>query len=206
MSKGHRTAELFPQPDVGTTAAPVECVGMTFHFDDARRAHFPEKPGELRKRPDAPLAQDEDIHGLSDPAYHTACPNPFLREFVQRYGRRYEQCRTWGVGAPRFDLVIGALRLRFPAPVGPTAEIGAQVTAQVAAMLQAAAHLPVSRETLHEATGIKHREHLRKAYLEPALNAGLLEMTIPDTTRSSKQTYRVTNAGRRVLEQAREQE
>ena len=72
----------------------VECLGMTFESDEARRTYFleklKEKLPELRQRPDFPLAEDEDILRLSDPPYYTACPNPFLAEFVARHGRRYD--------------------------------------------------------------------------------------------------------------------
>ena len=72
----------------------VECFGMTFESDEARRAHFlaklEEKLPELRKRPDFPVAEDDDILRLSDPPYYTACPNPFLAEFVERHGRPYD--------------------------------------------------------------------------------------------------------------------
>jgi hypothetical protein len=47
--------------------------------------------------------------------------------------------------------------------------------------------------------GLKHEDHFRKAYLVPALKAGLIEMTIPDKPRSSKQKYRLTDMGRKVL-------
>jgi len=79
---------------------PVECLGMTFESEDARHSYFlgrlKEKLPELRKRHDFPLgpdggpAADEDILRLSDPPYYTACPNPFLEEFVKRYGRPYD--------------------------------------------------------------------------------------------------------------------
>jgi ATP-dependent DNA helicase RecG len=36
-------------------------------------------------------------------------------------------------------------------------------------------------------------------YLAPAIDAGLIEMTIPDKPRSSKQKYRLTEKGRHVL-------
>ena len=35
------------------------------------------------------MAEDEDILRLSDPPYYTACPNPFLAEFVECHGRPY---------------------------------------------------------------------------------------------------------------------
>lgn len=38
------------------------------------------------------------------------------------------------------------------------------------------------------------------AVLRPMLAAGLVEMTIPDKPRSSKQKYRLTNKGRGLLE------
>lgn len=72
-------------------------------------------------------------------------------------------------------------------------------TPQVAALLQAAAQTPKSREELQKAAGIKHREHFRKAYLEPLLAAGWVKMTIPDKPRSSKQTYRTTQLGFKIL-------
>ncbi|TNF32507.1 MAG: DNA methylase [Deltaproteobacteria bacterium] len=63
---------------------PVECLGMTFENDDARRAHFLNQlreklqDPEFRKTPGFPVATDVAILQLSDPPYFTACPNPFL--------------------------------------------------------------------------------------------------------------------------------
>jgi DNA modification methylase len=37
-----------------------------------------------------PIAQDEDIINLSDPPYYTACPNPFIEDFIKEYGRPYD--------------------------------------------------------------------------------------------------------------------
>ena len=57
----------------------------------------------------------------------------------------------------------------------------------------------MSRQEIQQALGLKHDDHFRNAYLIPALQAGLIERTIPDKPRSSKQRYRVTPAGRRYL-------
>ncbi|MDE2905043.1 MAG: DNA methyltransferase, partial [Acidobacteriota bacterium] len=80
--------------DATSASGPVECLGLTFESDEARREHFlarlKEKLPELRQRPDFPVAEDEDILRLSDPPYYTACPNPFLAEFVEHHGRPYD--------------------------------------------------------------------------------------------------------------------
>ena len=73
---------------------PVECLGMTFASDAARRAYFTERLRELlpelRKRPDFPAGDDDAILRLSDPPWYTACPNPFLADFAKHYGRPYD--------------------------------------------------------------------------------------------------------------------
>ena len=74
---------------------PVECLGMTFENDEKRREYFLAKLREKLKDPEFrkiegfPVGEDDDILALSDPPYYTACPNPFLTEFVEYYGRPY---------------------------------------------------------------------------------------------------------------------
>jgi hypothetical protein len=38
-----------------------------------------------------PLGEDEDIIELSDPPYFTACPNPFIGEFMEKNGTPYDE-------------------------------------------------------------------------------------------------------------------
>lgn len=67
---------------------PVTCLGMTFENDEARRAHFTEElrkklqDPEFRKIDGFPIGSDEDILNLSDPPHYTACPNPFINDFI----------------------------------------------------------------------------------------------------------------------------
>ena len=74
----------------------VECLGMTFPNDEARRNYFLEKLCEKLKDPEFrkiegfPIGSDEDILALSDPPYYTACPNPFITEFIKHYGKPYD--------------------------------------------------------------------------------------------------------------------
>lgn len=38
-----------------------------------------------------PIAKDEDIIALSDPPYYTACPNPFIEDFIKEHGTPYDE-------------------------------------------------------------------------------------------------------------------
>lgn len=38
-----------------------------------------------------PIGTDEDIISLSDAPYYTACPNPFIEEFIREYGTPYNE-------------------------------------------------------------------------------------------------------------------
>jgi len=38
-----------------------------------------------------PIGKDEDILALSDPPYYTACPNPYINDFIEEYGKPYDE-------------------------------------------------------------------------------------------------------------------
>lgn len=57
----------------------------------------------------------------------------------------------------------------------------------------------MTRQELMSALRLKNRRHFGTLYLQPALDGGLLEMTIPGKPRSSKQRYRLTERGRAIL-------
>ena len=57
----------------------------------------------------------------------------------------------------------------------------------------------MKRSEIQDALGLKHEDHFRDAYLQPALTAKVIEMTQPDKPRSSKQRYRLTNRGQAAL-------
>lgn len=65
------------------------CLGMTFENEEARREYFREelrkKLPELKQIEGFPIGEDEDIVALSDPPYYTACPNPWINDFIQEW-------------------------------------------------------------------------------------------------------------------------
>ncbi|MBW1992315.1 MAG: hypothetical protein JRI59_09420, partial [Deltaproteobacteria bacterium] len=75
------TRNLFPNQEPDTrNQEPIECLGLTFPNDAARRQYFLDKLREKLKDPEFrqiegfPIGADEDILALSDPPYYTACP------------------------------------------------------------------------------------------------------------------------------------
>lgn len=125
-------------------------------------------------------------------------------------------CREYGVGEPRIEVSEHWFTVIFPRPLSPdmqeeeapgkhpasTQQVPSKYrisTPQVRAMLLEALAGDATRTQLQNAAGMKDREHFRKEYLQPLLDEGLLEMTIPEKPRSSKQSYRLTETGRAVL-------
>lgn len=75
---------------------PVECLGLKFPSEQARRDHFLKLLAEklrdpaFRKTDGFTAGTDDAILAMSDPPYYTACPNPFLEEFISHYSTKYE--------------------------------------------------------------------------------------------------------------------
>jgi len=96
-----RGSDLFGHEQTADPEGPVECLGVTFQNDGERREHFlgilreKLKDLEFRNTLGFPKGGDEDILRLSDPPYYTACPNPFLEDFVRCYGRPYDPAEPY---------------------------------------------------------------------------------------------------------------
>jgi len=51
---------------------------------------------------------------------------------------------------------------------------------------------------LMNALNLSHRENFKGNYLEPAMKAGLIEMTYPDSPNHPNQKYRLTAEGNKL--------
>jgi DNA modification methylase len=73
----------------------VICLGKTFNNEDERKEYFRnelrKKLPELKKIEGFPIGEDEDIIALSDPPYYTACPNPWLNDFIEEWEKEKEK-------------------------------------------------------------------------------------------------------------------
>lgn len=69
---------------------PIKCLGMSFENEAARRSYFLTQLAhklqqqDFKNIPGFPNATDEEILALSNPPYYTACPNPWLSDFLEQ--------------------------------------------------------------------------------------------------------------------------
>lgn len=88
----------FINEEAQTDSQPVVCLGMTFKNDEERRKYFRnelrKKLLELKEIEGFPIGNDEDIIALSDPPYYTACPNPWINDFIEEWEK--EKVKKYG--------------------------------------------------------------------------------------------------------------
>ena len=87
---------------------PVTCLGIEFESDEKRRAFFREelrkKLPELRLIEGFPIGSDDDIIALSDPPYYTACPNPWISDFIKEWEGEKLKLQAEGKRVPAFEV------------------------------------------------------------------------------------------------------
>jgi DNA modification methylase len=78
----------------------ITVLGKTFNSEEERRNYFREelrkKLPELKQMEGFPIGEDDDILNLSDPPYYTACPNPWLNDFITEWEEEKKQLEKEG--------------------------------------------------------------------------------------------------------------
>ena len=85
--------------------------------------------------------------------------------------------------------------LRSPAAID---QAGDQVSDQVARLIAALQGGPKTTAGLMAELGLSHRPTFRNNYIRPAISAGLVEMTRPESPTAKNQKYRITGRGRGI--------
>ncbi len=141
------------------------------------------------------LSQEEFFEGFSVPR------NKELMRVFKDLG----MVEQLGSGVPRilesygrecFTFTDNFLRMTFPALM----KIIPQVTPQVKNLLSVV-NEEMTRVEIQDQLGLSDKKNFNKNFLLPALELELLEMTIPDKPKSSKQKYRLTDLGIRLKKQ-----
>ena len=133
------------------------------------------------------------IRRIRDGAKAVDCPEPVFEagSFVTVTFRPNPEVRQKAGGESRTPQVAPQVAPQV------TPQVTGEVTPQVR-LLQAIAG-EMTAYQLRQVLNLADREHFRTAYLLPALDAGWIEMTIPEKPRSRLQRYRLTAAGRAYL-------
>ena len=154
--------------------------------------------------------------GTLDPTNFTPFPkNPvigaFFREIhradelgsgmrkMMRYGKAYGGADPEMIEGDVFRIIVKVPEFGLSGKESLTPEVTGEVTGEVRKLLSVMTG-EMKRTAIQVALGLKHEDHFREAYLVPALEANLIEMTIQDKPRSSKQKYRLTAKGLAVVQ------
>src|SRR5690625_7679949 len=84
-------------------------------------------------------------------------------------------------------------------------QVADQATDQVKALLSVMIN-EHNRSELMDFLNLSHNHTFRQNYLHPAIEKGLIELTIPDKPNSSKQKYRLTVKGKQLKEHIKRSE
>lgn len=72
----------------------IEILGKTFAGEEEAREYYKndlrKRLPELKKIEGFPIGEDEDILALSNPPFYTACPNPYVNDYIDKYGMSYD--------------------------------------------------------------------------------------------------------------------
>lgn len=90
------------------TQNKIIVLGKEFKSEDERREYFRtelrKKLPELKKMEGFPIGEDDDIINLSDPPYYTACPNPWLNEFINQWENEKSELEKKGIRSKDFEV------------------------------------------------------------------------------------------------------
>jgi predicted HTH transcriptional regulator len=155
---------------------------------------------------------------------HASVPhNPLLAEpmyltkYIERMGTgirdMIRRCKNAGLPEPEIRMDAGSFVLTIrrkgsatkgevrPSSDPVTDPVTDPATDPVVRIVLALALGEMAPSAMWERLGLKHRPTFRENYLRPALGQGLIEPTIPNKPNSPLQKYRLTEKGRRLLEE-----
>jgi predicted HTH transcriptional regulator len=144
-------------------------------------------------------------YGVTEKDFFGGCSVPRNKE-IMRVFRDLEIVEHLGSGVPRilkaygkeaFEIRDSYVRIVFRY-AKPISEVTGQVTGQVVRLLSIMDG-DMSRSALQQTLGLRHRDNFVETYVQPALEAELIVMTLPDKPNGRLQKYRLTDKGKALL-------
>ena len=105
-----------------------------------------------------------------------------------------DACAEYGVAEALIEVSSDWVTVTFPRGGAGEAPHVTPHVERFVAVLQG----DMSRAELIDALGLADRDDFAQIYLQPGIDAGLIEMTVPDRPRSLMQRYRLTGLGRQL--------
>jgi Fic family protein len=172
----------------GTDQHPL-IAGSVFHYEFEFIHPFADGNGRLGR-----LWQTLILTGWN-PLFAQIPVESLVHEHQHDYYRAIQDSTAQTDSAPFIEFMLGMMRDAIAASTPQVAPRPTpQVTPQVMRLLQVSRG-QMSRDQLQAALGLKDRKSFRDRYLRPALDAGLIAMTLPDKPNSRLQQYRLTAEG-----------
>lgn len=146
------------------------------------------------------------VSGMNELEFFDGYSIPRNKEIMRIY-KDLEMVEYLGSGIPRilkvyprscFIFTENFLRMVIPSKreIAPqvTPQVAPQVTPQVRALISRISS-DMSRQEIQDKMGFKDKGNFVSLYLNPAMEEGYIEMTIPEKPKSSRQKYRLTQKG-----------
>jgi ATP-dependent DNA helicase RecG len=137
--------------------------------------------------------------------------NVFYRAgIIERWGMGTLNIIDWcfanGNPPPSWSEQAGSVFVTFTPVIAGTPQVGTKLAlSQHQVEILRRCHEDSTLVDLMAITGRSDRTKFRHQVLRPLLERGLIEMTIPDKPRSSKQKYRLTDKGRKIAQDLKAQ-
>ncbi len=178
---------------LGTTEVHPLIASSIFHYEFEFIHPFPDGNGRLGR-----LWQTL-ILGRWKPVFFLMPIESVIRDHQAEYYAALRRGDETGNATPFVEFLLNAILAACQQLTGEVAgEVAGEVTGEVVRLLKALT-VPMNRTELQAKLQLKSQANFRDRYLQPALAAGLIEMTIPDKPRSSRQRYRLTEKGRSLF-------
>ena len=178
---------------LGTTGEHPLIVSSVFHYEFEFIHPFSDGNGRMGR-----LWQTLILYAWK-PFFSYIPLESVVREHQEGYYRAIEASNSAGESTPFIRFMLEAIL----ETIKNIPEVTMQVTMQVEKLLIVLIK-EMSRGEIMESMALQNRDHFRKEYLVPAIEAGVIEPTIPDKPRSSKQKYRLTEKGKVLQQQLKE--
>ena len=223
---GLQRVETYPVPEEALREALLNAVA---HKDYANSVPiqisvYPDKilfwnSGELHRG----WTVETLMHKHASQPFNPDIANAFFRAgMIESWGRGIDRimvlCEKNDIPAPKLSYDSSGLWIEFGLGSQSLIQPGEQVTEQVREQVTEQVREQVDHDLADEikrlllvitgdkkqseiinALGLKNKNNFRRRYLNPAVDAGLVEMTIPDKPNSRLQKYRLTDKGKEML-------